>query len=55
VEAQARAAVEAGRTLEEAAAAFQLPAPLSEWFLFSDAYPERALGAWMRELESGDP
>jgi len=55
VEAQARSAVEAGRTAEEAASAFQLSAPLSDWFLFSDAYPERALGAWMRELGSGDP
>ena len=54
VEAQARAAVAAGRTPEEAAASFRLSDPLSEWFLFSDAYPERALGAWMRELESGD-
>ena len=55
VEAQARAAVDAGRTVEEAAAAFELSDPLAEWFRFSDAYPQRALGAWMRDLGGAGP
>jgi glyoxylase-like metal-dependent hydrolase (beta-lactamase superfamily II) len=55
VEAQAREAHAEGRTLEEASAGFRLPAPLSEWFQFSEAYPGRALEAWFRELGGGAP
>ncbi|MEJ2539486.1 MAG: MBL fold metallo-hydrolase [Gemmatimonadota bacterium] len=55
VEAHAREAHAAGRSAAEAAETFRLPAPLSEWFRFSDTYPERALGAWLQELDSANP
>lgn len=55
VEGQARDAHAAGRTLDEAAEAFRLPAPLSEWFRFSERYPYRALEAWFGELQGGAP
>lgn len=55
VEAQARAAHEAGWSAEEAAESFALPGPLQEWFLFSDGYPARALGAWLDELRGAAP
>jgi len=55
IETQARAAASAGRSLEEAVATFELSSPLAEWFLFSDRYPEVALGAWMRELGAAGP
>lgn len=55
VEAQARSAHQAGWNAEEAAAGFQLSAPLREWFMFSDGYPARALGAWLDELGGANP
>jgi glyoxylase-like metal-dependent hydrolase (beta-lactamase superfamily II) len=50
VEGAAREAHAAGRSAEEAAATFVLPASLGEWFRFSPDYPRRALDAWLREL-----
>ncbi|HSG48307.1 MAG TPA: MBL fold metallo-hydrolase [Longimicrobiales bacterium] len=50
VEEQARRAHASGLNASEAAREFTLPSPLDEWFLFSDGYPERALGAWLAEL-----
>lgn len=50
VEAHARGAVAAGRGAAEAARDLVLPAGARDWLLFSDAYHERALAAWMREL-----
>lgn len=55
VEAHARAAHQEGADAEEAAASFRLPAPLADWFLFSEGYPARALGAWLDELEGVAP
>ena len=55
VEAQARAAHEAGWDAEEAAANFRLSGPLQEWFLFSDGYPARALASWLDELGGAAP
>jgi glyoxylase-like metal-dependent hydrolase (beta-lactamase superfamily II) len=55
VEAHARAAHREGADAEEAAATFQLPEPLADWFLFSESYPARALGAWLDELEGSAP
>ncbi len=50
VENAARRAITAGRTAEEAGAAYRLPASLADWTLFNPRYFERAIGAWMREL-----
>lgn len=55
VETQARAAHQAGWNAEEAAANFELSGPLQEWFMFSDGYPARALGAWLDELGGAAP
>jgi len=52
VEAAARAAVERGITAEEAGAAYELPAGMQDWTLFSPNYFARAIGAWMRELQA---
>lgn len=52
VEEAARKAFERGVPAEEAAKSFKLPDALGEWFLFSDTYYARALGAWERELRS---
>lgn len=50
VEESARRAHARGLDPQEAARVFTLPAPLNEWFLFSDAYPARALAAWLAEF-----
>jgi glyoxylase-like metal-dependent hydrolase (beta-lactamase superfamily II) len=55
VEAHARTAHREGADAEAAAATFRLPAPLADWFLFSEGYPARALGAWLDELEGSAP
>ncbi|MDH4043976.1 MAG: MBL fold metallo-hydrolase [Gemmatimonadota bacterium] len=46
----ARAAHAQGRSAEDAAAAFALPASLGEWALFSPTFFARAFAAWYREL-----
>ena len=50
VEAAARLAKQRGVPAEDAAKEFALPDALGEWFMFSDRYYARALGAWEREL-----
>lgn len=50
VERSARDAMARGITAEEAAAAFRMPAAMTDWTLFNPRYYERAIGAWMREL-----
>lgn len=50
VGAAARRAIEAGRPLEEAAAAYRLPAGLADWTLFSPRYFQTAFEAWARAL-----
>lgn len=50
VETAARAAIDAGRPLDEAAADYTVPAALGEWHMFSPRYPEMAFRAWSREL-----
>lgn len=50
VEGEARRAHAEGRSAEEAASAFVMPASLGEWLRFSPDYPRRALDAWLREL-----
>lgn len=50
VEAAARRALDAGRPLEEAGAAYEIPASLGTWHMFSPRYPEVAFRAWAREL-----
>lgn len=51
VEAAARAAVAQGVSAEDAGRAFQMPAGMADWTLFNARYFERAIGAWMRELQ----
>ena len=51
VEAAARRAIEAGVPLDRAGAAYQVPASLGQWHMFSPRYPEVAFRAWARELE----
>jgi glyoxylase-like metal-dependent hydrolase (beta-lactamase superfamily II) len=46
----ARRAFEQGRPAVEAAADYQVPAGLGEWFMFSPRYYEVAFTAWHREL-----
>jgi glyoxylase-like metal-dependent hydrolase (beta-lactamase superfamily II) len=53
VEAHARGAAAAGRSAEEAAFDFELPGESADWRLFSPSYFERALGAWLDELNAG--
>ncbi len=50
IEAAARRAHEAGRSADEAAASYRLPAGLSDWTVFSGDYIRRAIAAWLREL-----
>jgi glyoxylase-like metal-dependent hydrolase (beta-lactamase superfamily II) len=50
VEARARGAAEAGIPVAEAAAAYEVPAELGEWFRFSANYYERAFRAWYRSM-----
>jgi glyoxylase-like metal-dependent hydrolase (beta-lactamase superfamily II) len=54
VEDHARAAHRDGRTAAEAAGDFRLPGESADWVLFSSSYFERALGAWLAELEGDD-
>jgi glyoxylase-like metal-dependent hydrolase (beta-lactamase superfamily II) len=48
VEEHAQAAMEAGRPAAEAAAEYEVPGELGEWFRFSQNYYERAFAAWYR-------
>jgi len=50
IEEAARNAIAAGRSAEDAGAAYSLPAGVGEWTLFNPEYFARAIGAWMREL-----
>jgi len=50
VEEHARAAIDAGIPVSEAAAAYRPPGALGEWVRFSDRYYEVAFSAWEREL-----
>ncbi|MGD8319746.1 MAG: hypothetical protein PVJ02_04815, partial [Gemmatimonadota bacterium] len=52
VEAAARRAREEGRSAEEAGSDYRVPSTLGEWTLFNPRYFERAIGAWMKELDS---
>ena len=51
VEDAARRAVASGMSAAEAGAQYRIPAPMGEWTLFNPRYFERAIGAWMTELE----
>lgn len=51
VEAAARRAHASGMSAAEAGAAYSVPASLGEWYLFNPAYFERAIGAWLAELD----
>lgn len=53
VEDHARAAAGAGRTAAEAASDFEMPTESADWTLFSPSYFERALAAWLEELNAG--
>jgi glyoxylase-like metal-dependent hydrolase (beta-lactamase superfamily II) len=53
VEVASRRAVERGITAEVAGAEYKVPAELGEWMLFNPRYYERAIGAWMKELQPG--
>jgi cyclase len=50
VEQAARAAHAKGTSAADAGAAYQLPAAVGDWAMFSKAFFERAFGAWYREL-----
>lgn len=50
LESHARASMEAGLGLEEAAETLVLPAPFAEWYQFNRGYPYRALERWYRDL-----
>ncbi len=54
VEAAARDAWEKGVPAADAAGAFRLPDPVSEWVLFNERYFEVAIGAWHAELGAAD-
>ncbi len=47
---KARAAIVAGAPLDQAADAYQLPAGLGEWVMFSPTYFRVAFQAWAKEL-----
>ncbi len=51
VEQAARRALERGITATAAGAEYRIPPQLGEWVLFNPRYYERAIGAWMRELQ----
>lgn len=51
VEEAARRALERGITAAAAGSEYRIPPPLGEWVLFNPRYYERAIGAWMRELQ----
>jgi hypothetical protein len=50
---KARAAIERGDSLDQAAAAYQIPPALGEWVMFSPRYFRVAFDAWRRELQGG--
>ncbi len=50
VERAARLSHEKGTPAKDAAAGYQLPASLGDWFLFSPSFMERAFSAWYKEL-----
>ncbi|NIN72429.1 MAG: MBL fold metallo-hydrolase [Gemmatimonadetes bacterium] len=52
IEDAARRAFEDGASAEEAGAGYEIPAELGEWTLFNPQYFQRAIGAWMRELDA---
>lgn len=52
VEEAAREAVRQGLSAEEAGDRYRLPPGKDHWVLFNDDYFARAIGAWMRELET---
>ena len=52
IEAAARRAHERGVSAEAAGGEYRIPDALGEWILFSPRYFERAIGAWMKELDS---
>ncbi len=54
IEAAARRALERGQSAQEAGAAYAIPPALGEWMLFSANYFERAIDAWMKEIQAGD-
>ena len=51
VEEAARDAWRRGLTAEEAADEYQVPASLGEWTLFNPLFYQRAMEAWLRELQ----
>lgn len=53
VERHARAAIERGEPIEDAAAAYRVPEGVGEWFMFSPRYFRVAFEAWQRELAGG--
>ncbi len=52
VERSARDAKARGITAEQAATTFRMPAEMTDWTLFNPRYFERAIGAWLRELDA---
>jgi hypothetical protein len=50
---KARAAIEKGDPLEQAADAYRIPSALGEWVMFSPRYFRVAFEAWRRELRGG--
>ena len=50
VEEVARLSFEKGVSPEEAAKGFAMPASVEGWVMFNPSYPERAIGAWHKEL-----
>lgn len=55
VEEAARAAWSRGMGPDEAAEAFEVPASLGEWYVFNPSFYQRAMQAWMSELDTGSP
>ncbi len=53
VEGAAKRAFDAGLSAEEAGSRYRVPTSLGEWTLFNPRYFERAIGAWMTELDRG--
>lgn len=53
VEEHARRAAAEGRSAAEAASDFEMPVASADWTLFSPSYFERALEAWLKELNDG--
>ncbi|MDH3224624.1 MAG: MBL fold metallo-hydrolase [Gemmatimonadota bacterium] len=51
VEAAAREAWRRGLTAAEAADEYEVPSSLGEWMLFNPLFYQRAMEAWLRELE----